>query len=215
MLIFILILILIAILYSTDRGRELLEDILLLPFKIIGYPFRLAREQKERMEEERFAQEESDEKEKIKKLLSKRQLETLDEEKFETSWRYDKEQIIQQVKFFEIILEGGTDPRILNLEENFSYIKSEVFNKAKKDLLKNNMPREKEKENLTPKILQNIRKKTQDTPLQYELIRQKLGRISHIGKQTQGRIEQAIGEEKALSKERVAEITKFVMENLE
>lgn len=43
MIIFILILILLAILYSTEAGRELLELLFLLPFKIIWYPFRIIK----------------------------------------------------------------------------------------------------------------------------------------------------------------------------
>lgn len=44
----ILILILVAILYSTEKGRELLYDFITLPFVIIGYPFRLMKEEKEK-----------------------------------------------------------------------------------------------------------------------------------------------------------------------
>ena len=75
----------------------------------------------------RFTQEEQKDKDKIKILLSKNQLETLDEDKIESSWRWGKEQIVQQAKFFESILEGGQDPRVWNLAENFSYIKSILF----------------------------------------------------------------------------------------
>lgn len=208
MLIFILVLILIAILYSTERGRELLEEILLLPFKIIGYPFKLMREGKERMEEEKFAQEEIKDKEKIKTLLSKKQLEILDEDMLETSWRYDKERIIQQAKFFENILEGDQDPRVLNLTENFSYIKEEILKKAKKELLDDG-------ENFTPKILQYIRQQMRDTPLKYEEIREKLGKVAVIGKQTENRIKEVLKNSTDLDSKKVDEITNFVIKQLQ
>ncbi|MFA4890194.1 MAG: hypothetical protein WC587_00975 [Candidatus Paceibacterota bacterium] len=135
MLVFVLILILIAILYSTERGRELLKDVLLLPFKIIGIPFKLIREGKDRIQEEKLAQEIPKDKEEIKILLSKKQIEMLDEISLEIGWKNNKDIIIEQVKFFESILESGADPRNLNLTENFYYIKSGLFEKAKKELL--------------------------------------------------------------------------------
>ncbi len=75
MLIFLLILILFAILYSNERGRELMEEIFLLPFKIIGYPFRLAREAKE--ENARKAEEKLIEN--FKKSLTKEDLDLIQE----------------------------------------------------------------------------------------------------------------------------------------
>jgi|GEM_PF-3930558 len=207
MLIFILILILIAILYSTDRGRELLEDILLLPFKIIGYPFKLAREGKERMEEEKLAREELKDKEKIKILLSKKQLEILDDDRVETSWRYDKEKIIQQAKFFENILEGGQDPRILNLTENFSYIKEEILEKTKKELVDDG-------KNFTPEILQCIRKQMKDVSLKYEEIREKLGKVPVIGRQTKNRIAEVLRSSTELDTKKIDEIVDFIIKHL-
>jgi len=206
MLIFILILILIAILYSTDRGRELLEEILLLPVKIIGYPFKLMREGKEKMQEEKFIQEELKDKEKIKILLSKKQLEILDEDKLETSWRYDKEKIIQQAKFFENILEGGQDPRILNLTENFSYIKEEILEKTKKELVDDG-------KNFTPEILQCIRRQVKDVSLKYEEIREKLGKVPVIGKQTKNRIAEVLKSSTDLDSKKIDEMIDFIIEH--
>ena len=208
MLIFVLILILIAILYSTERGRELLEDILLLPFKIIGYPFKVMREEKERAQEEKFAQEEQKDKDKIKILLSKNQLETLDGDKIESSWRWGKEQIIQQAKFFESILEGGQDPRVLNLAENFSYINEDLLNKTKKELVDNG-------KNLTPEILQLIRKQMRDIPLKYDEIREKLGKVPVIGKQTKNRVIEVLRTSTDLDHKKIGEIVDFIISHFE
>ena len=207
MLIFVLILILIAILYSTERGRELLEDILLLPFRIIGYPFKLIREEKERVQLEKFAEEEQKDKDKIKILLSEKQLETLDREKVESSWEWSKEEIIKQAKFFESILEGGQDPRVLNLRENFSYIDESLLDKTKEDLIDSG-------KNFTPEILQYIRKCMKDTPLKYEEIREKLGKIPIIGKQTKTRIFEVLKVSTELVDEKINEIIDYVLEHL-
>lgn len=206
MLIFVLILILIAILYSTERGRELLEDILLLPLKIIGYPFRLTREKRERAQEEKFAQEEQKDKDKIKILLSKNQLENLDQDKVDYSWRWNKEQIIQQAKFFESILEGGQDPRVLNLRENFSYINEKVLNEAKENLVDSG-------KNLTPEILQHIRKQMKDVPLKYEKIREKLGKVPVIGGQTKTRLVEALKNSTGLDHKKIDELADLVLEH--
>ena len=208
MLIFVLILILIAILYSTERGRELLEEILLLPFKIIGYPFKLVREGKERAQAEEFAQEEKKDKDKIKVLLSKNQLATLDQEKIESGWRWNKEEIIKQAKFFESILEGGQDPRVLNLRENFSYIDENLLDKTKESLVDSG-------ENFTPKILQYIRKQMNNSPLKYEEIREKLGKIPVIGKQTKTRISEVLKTSTDFDNEKIDEITDFVIRQLQ
>lgn len=206
MLIFILILILIAILYSTERGRELLEEIFLLPFKIIGYPFKLVRAGRERAQAEKFAKEEQEDNDKIKILLSKNQREVLDEEKVELSWRWDKEKIIGQAKFFENILEGGQDPRVLNLGENFSYIKEDVLNKTKEDLVENG-------KNLTPEVLQYIRKQMGDDPLKYEEIREKLGKIPVIGAQTKNRIIQVLKESTDLDQQKIDKVVSIVLKH--
>jgi cell division protein FtsB len=211
MLIFVLILILIAILYSTERGRGLLEDILLLPFKIIGYPFRLIHEEKERAQAEQLAQEEQKDKDKIKILLSKNQLATLDQEEIENSWSWNKKEIIKQAKFFESILEGGQDPRILNLGEYFSYVDKTLLEKTKENLIDSG-------KNLTPEILQYIRqyirKQMKDTPLKYEEIREKLGKTPVIGKQTKTRIAEVLKASTDLDNEQINEIVDYALENL-
>jgi len=206
MLIFVLILILIAILYSTDRGRELLEEILLLPFNIIGYPFKLMRERKERTQQEQFEKEELQDKEKIITLLSKRQLGILDGDKLATDWKYGKEQIIKQVRFFESILDGGQDPRILNLGENFFYIKEEILNKTKKELVDSG-------KNLTPEILQCIRKEMKDVPLKYEEIRKKFGEMPVVGKQTKNRIVEVLKNNTDLDHKKVDEIIGSILKH--
>lgn len=75
MVIFILILILLAILYSSERGRGLLEGIFLLPFRIIEYPFRLVKENgvKNKIEDELAVIE------KFKKSLGKDDLDLIQE----------------------------------------------------------------------------------------------------------------------------------------
>lgn len=206
MLIFILILILIAILYSTERGRELLEDIFLLPFKIIGYPFKLIRENREREQEQKFAQEEQKDKEKIKILLSKGQREILDENRVESSWKWNKEEIIKQARFFESILEGGQDPRVLNLAENFSYINDDILNKTKKELVDDG-------KNLTPEILQLIRKQMRDVPLKYDEIREKLGKVPVVGKQTKNRVVEVLRTSTDLDHKKIDEIVDFILKH--
>lgn len=208
MLIFVLILILIAILYSTERGRELLEDFVLLPFRIIGYPFKVIREEKKREQEEKFAQEELKDKEKIPTLLSKDQIEILDENRLESGWKFNKLQIIQQIKFFECILEGGQDPRILNLSGNFSYIKEDILNKTKKELVDSG-------NNLTPEILQLIRKQMKDVPLNYEEIRNKLGKVPVIGKQTKNRVTEVLKNSTDLDHKKIDEIVDFIISHFE
>jgi hypothetical protein len=49
MIILLLILILLAILYSTEAGREFLAEAIALPFKIILYPLRMVNESKHRV----------------------------------------------------------------------------------------------------------------------------------------------------------------------
>lgn len=46
MIIFLLVLILFAVLYSTEVGRELMEELLLLPFKVLAYPFKVTQRSK-------------------------------------------------------------------------------------------------------------------------------------------------------------------------
>jgi hypothetical protein len=200
MLIFVLILILLAILYSTERGRELLEEILLLPFKIIGYPFKVIKEEKARIQEEKSIQQEQEDREKIKTLLSKSQLENLDKEKVDSNWKWDKQQILEQAKFFESILEGGQDPRVLNLTENFSYINEDILYKTKKELVDNG-------KNLTPEILQLIRKQMRDVPLKYDEIREKLGKVPVFGKQTKNRLIGVLRNNTDLDHRKIDEIT--------
>ncbi len=48
MIILLLLLILVAILYSTERGRELLTDFAMLPINLILYPFIASNERKEK-----------------------------------------------------------------------------------------------------------------------------------------------------------------------
>lgn len=73
MIVFLLILILLAILFSTERGRGLLEWLFLLPFKIIGFPFRVAAENAQKQREkqaEKNAEKRDQEIEEFKKTLS-------------------------------------------------------------------------------------------------------------------------------------------------
>jgi hypothetical protein len=117
MIIFILILILLAILYSSKRGRELLEGIFLLPFKIIGYPFKLAREAEEgrkRKEEEKLV-------ENFKKSLSKEDLDLI-QDKFILDVYFDN--IREQINLYK---------KFKNGEIHKNYLKPEVLNNANGD----------------------------------------------------------------------------------
>jgi hypothetical protein len=48
MIVLLLLLILLAILYSTEAGREFLAEVIALPFKIIAYPFKVSNENKQK-----------------------------------------------------------------------------------------------------------------------------------------------------------------------
>lgn len=111
MIVFILTLILLAILYSTEHGRELLSDILLLPFKIIGYPFRLARE----IKEENINEKEKELIENFKKSLTDEELDLIQERFILKSYFND---ILEQISLYKKFKRG---------EVHKSYLKPEIL----------------------------------------------------------------------------------------
>jgi hypothetical protein len=211
MIVFILVLILLAILFSTDRGRVLLEEIFLLPFRIIGSPFRFAREEKERLENNQSRKDNLERKEEIRKLFSEKQFEMLNKEKFNSEWSFSNREMLDQVRFFEGILEGGQDPRILNLNEKFSFIQVHLFEKAKKDFIDSQT-------NFTPQIIQYIRKYRReaslDSEIDYEELKQKLGVTPVIGKQSKERIISALKGSAQFEGQVIEEMVDFILENI-
>ena len=122
MLVLILILILLAILYSTEHGRALLSKILLLPFKIIGYPFRLAGEiieenmtRKEREKEQELVEKEQELVENFKKSLTSEDIDLIQEKFILRSYFNDIREQISLYKKFK------------NGEAHKSYLKPEIL----------------------------------------------------------------------------------------
>lgn len=119
MIIFILVLTLLAILFSTERGRGFLEEVFLLPFKIIGYPFRIVAEDKQKEKQEKTEkhikgrEEEIDE---FKKTLSSEDISLL----FETEiiWMLGAfpHDIQEQISLYRKFERGEIDKSYLKLE---------------------------------------------------------------------------------------------------
>ena len=115
MLVLILILILLAILYSTEHGRALLSKILLLPFKIIGYPFRLAGEIIEENMTRKEREKEQELVENFKKSLTSEDLNLIQEKFILRSYFNDIREQISLYKKFK------------NGEAHKSYLKPEIL----------------------------------------------------------------------------------------
>lgn len=97
MIVFILVLILIAILYSTAHGREFLLDALSLPFKMAIYPFRLVMERGEK----RLVKHEKDEAENFRRTLSAEELDLVQDEFISKSYFSNIREQINLYKKFE------------------------------------------------------------------------------------------------------------------
>lgn len=139
MVIFLLISILFAILYSTEQGKGLMKEVFLFPFKIIRYPFRFFGEAI------RDAKEENDTKEQqrlslnFKKSLTKEELDLIREEFILEPYFNDiREQISLYRKFKEgKIYKGYLKPEALLFADgnNSLYIiKSEKVEELRKTL---------------------------------------------------------------------------------
>ncbi len=83
-----------------------------------------------------------------------------------------------------------------------------LFQETKKRLLD-------DLENLTPKVLQCIRKQARDIPLEYDQIREKIGKVTVIGKQTKNRITEVLKSVTNLDDKKIDEITNFVINQLQ
>lgn len=141
----------------------------------------------------------------ILKYLTDKELNSLSETARTSGWDSHKHGVIDQAHFFASILEGGIDPRNLTPEENFSFINPSVYEKAKRELLDGS--------NLTPVILQYIRKRISNAEISMPFIREQLGVVSVIGNQTAQRIENILVET-IVEKKEANEISESIVKKL-
>lgn len=122
MIVLILILILLAILYSTEQGRELLSELFLLPFKIIAFPFTFVADVKRGYKEERAEAKELKEKEELKKSLKKEELDLIQEKFLLPSYT---QKIHEQISLYRKFERGEIDKAYL--QPTLSTVREDLF----------------------------------------------------------------------------------------
>ena len=122
MIVLILILILLAILYSTNQGRELLSELFLLPFKIIAFPFNFIADVKRGYREERAEAKVLQEKETLKKSLKKEDLDLIQEKFLLPSY---VQKIHEQISLFRKFERGEIDKAYL--QPSLSTVREDLF----------------------------------------------------------------------------------------
>jgi crotonobetainyl-CoA:carnitine CoA-transferase CaiB-like acyl-CoA transferase len=114
MVIILLLLILLAILYSSERGRELLVDIAMLPVRVILYPFTASTERREKM----LIKKQEDEERNFRQNLNA-EVSDLVQEKY--LLKRHSSDIFEQVSLYQKFEKG---------EAHSSYLKPDVLSSA-------------------------------------------------------------------------------------